>query len=296
METLPNLDMDILRTLVAIGEAGGVNRAAAVVGRSQSAVSLQVQRLESRLGERLYRREGRRLVPTEAGDLLLGFARRILALNDEAVTAIRGGGLSGVVRFGMPEDFAETWLPAALAGFQRSHPGVRIEARAQRNGPLLASLDHGALDLALALGFAERPDAERVARIPMAWIGPPEGLPSGRDGRAEPLPLVLFDPPCLFRQAAMEALDAAGLKWRVAVTSPSLAGIWAAVGAGLGVTLRTRASPPASLRLLGPSDGMPPLPDIDLALHHGRRALGPAAARLREVLRETVPASVRRGA
>src|SRR5689334_15935018 len=171
METLPNLDMDILRTLVAIGEAGGVNRAAVRVGRSQSAVSLQVQRLENRLGERLYRREGRRLVPTEAGDLLLGFARRILALNDEAVTAIRGGGLSGVVRFGMPEDFSETWLPAALAGFQRSHPAVRIEARAQRNGPLLDSLDHGGLDLALALGFAERPDAEQMATIPMAWIG-----------------------------------------------------------------------------------------------------------------------------
>src|SRR5271163_2254488 len=132
-----NLDIPILRTLVTAQDLGGFGRAAEQVGRSQSAVSLQMRKLERQLGEPLFRKQGRGVVLTEAGDAVLAYARRILELNDQAVAAVRGAAIDGRVRFGMPGDFAETWLPAVLGRFKRAHPAVRIEASVDRNAVLL---------------------------------------------------------------------------------------------------------------------------------------------------------------
>lgn len=282
-----NLDIDLLRTLVAICDAGGVNRAASWVGRSQSAVSLQVRRLEQQVGAALFRKQGRGLALTEAGDVLLDHARRILALNDDAVAAVKGVALEGSVRFGLPSDFAEMWLPAALGRFKRVYPEVHVEARVDRNVALLEALDAGRLDLGLAFGGEARTDAHLLQRLPMAWIGPRGDLP-WRLG-AEPVPLVLFETPCLFRQAGLEALNRAGIAWRISVTTPSLAGIWAAVQAGLGITLRFKGVAPESLAVLNGDSGLPDLPAIALALHDGGRPLGPAAQRLKESVLETLP-------
>jgi DNA-binding transcriptional LysR family regulator len=260
-----NLDLDVLRTLLAAQRLGGFGRAAEQVGRSQSAVSQQIDNLEKRQGQPLFHKQGRGLVPTEAGETVLAYARRILDLNDEAVAAVRGAAIEGEVRFGLPGDFAETSLPTALGRFKRAHPGVHIEAAVDRNAVLMERLDKGQLDLALAIGRGAREDAMPLATLPMVWLAP-----------------------CIFRSAAIDALDAAGIPWTITFTSPSLPGLWAAVAAGLGITIRTQAGIPDSLRVLGEADGLPPLPAVDLALHDAGRQLSPAAQRLKTIMLEAL--------
>jgi DNA-binding transcriptional LysR family regulator len=283
-----NLDIDFLRTLASAEDLGGMNRAAEHVGRSQSAVSQQMRKLEEKLGQRLFRKQGRGLELTEAGELLLNYARRMLALNDEAVAALQSAGLEGVVRFGLPSDFAETWLPTALGQFKRAHPLIRVEANVDRNSVLLDKLNKGQLDLAMLFGDPLPPNAERLARLPMVWIrGSQRAWSPG-----EPVPLVLFEAPCVFRKAGIEALDAAGIPWRIAFTSPSLAGLWAAVDAGLGISPRTTAHVPQWLHVAGKGDKLPKLPTIDLSLYDRGRSLTPAAARLKQILTDTIPPSL----
>lgn len=274
--------MDILRTLAAAQQLGGFNRAADQIGRSQSAVSQQIRRLEEQVGEPLFRKSGRGLVLTEAGDVMLAYARRILDLNDEALTAVRGVAIEGMVRFGLPSDFAETGLSTTLGRFKRAHPAVLIEAMVDRNAVLLDQLDKGQLDLALAFGGEARADAEHLATLPMTWIGPASGERPSAMG--EPLSLVMYGPPCFFRQAAIDALDRAGRPWRTAFTSTSLHGLWAAVDAGLGITLRTAAGLPRSLVVLDESSRLPPVPTIELSLHDAGRKLSAAALRLKDIL------------
>jgi DNA-binding transcriptional LysR family regulator len=285
-----NLDMNVLRTLVTAQQLGGLNRAAKLVGRSQSAVSQQIRKLEEQFGEALFRKQGRGVTLTVAGEIVLGYARRILELNDEAVAAVRGVAIDGSVRFGLPGDFAETWLPMALGRFKRAHPAVRIEASVDRNTTLTDRLDKGELDLALIFGRGARSDAKVLARLPLSWIGPGTGEPIQTAG--ESLPLAVFDSPCFFREAAIAALDKAAIPWRIAFTSPSLPGLWAAVEAGLGITLRTTVGLPGSLVVLDEGSGFPPLPSIDLSLHDGGRQLAPATSHLKEILLDILAANL----
>lgn len=284
------LDLDVLRTLVAAQALGGFNRAADQIGRTQSAVSQQVRRLEQQLGQALYRKSGRGVALTEAGDVMLAYARKLLELNDEAVAAIRGVAVEGTVRFGLPSDLAETWLSATLGRFKRAHPTVLIEAVVERNAVLLEQLDKGKLDVVLAFGGEQRTDAQRLADLPMRWIGPAsQPFSFAAD---EPLPLVMYGPPCFFRQAGIDALGTAGIPWRTAFTSPSLHGLWAAIDAGLGVTVRTALGLPPSLAVLDERNGLPPVPTIALCLHDARRELTPAAGRLKDILMETLAANL----
>ena len=287
-----NLDMDVLRTLVTAQLLGSFNRAADRIGRSQSAVSQQIRKLEDQLGLKLFRKLGRGLAPTESGEIVLAYARRILDLNDEAVLALRGQALDGVVRFGLPGDFAEAWLPVALGRFRRAHPSVRIETVVDGNRRLLDHLDRGELDLVVALGHAGRGDAEPVATVAPVWIGPASDEKLWQAG--EPIPLALLDAPCLFRRIALAALDRAGLAWRVTFSSPGLHGLRAAVEAGLGVTLRTAIGLPSGLRVLGPAEGLPPPgePAIPVCLHDGDRPMSLALVRLRTILAGTLCANL----
>jgi DNA-binding transcriptional LysR family regulator len=207
----------------------------------------------------------------------------MLDLNDEAVSAVRGAALAGAVRIGLPGDLADPWLAAMLGLFKRAHPEVRIEAVVDRNRLLLERLDAGALDLVVALGSGARPDAERIASVRRVWIGAADGGPVRGEG--EPLPLAAFEAPCFFRAAGVEALDRAGVAWRVAFISASLHGLWAAVEAGLGVTLRTEVGLPPTLKVL---DDLPPAPDLDVCLHDAGRPASPAVARLAGIVRETL--------
>ena len=280
-----NLDMDVLRTLAAVQQLGSFNRAADHIGRSQSAVSQQVSKLEAQLGEPLFRKQGRHMVLTDAGEIVLSYARRILDLNDEAVAIIRGRAVEGSVRFGLPADFAETWLPAALGQFKRTHPAVRIAAVVGRNRQLLEMLDKDELDLVLAIGSDTRSDAKVLATQPLVWIGPASS--NGAWTQGEPVPLVVYEAPCFFRQRAQAALDRVGVSWRIAFTSQSLHGLWAAVEAGLGVTLRTAIALPETLCAL---HGLPPIADgvLPVCLHDGGRALTPTATALRSAILEAL--------
>ena len=212
-----NFDLDVLRTFVTGIELGSFARAADRLGRSTSAVSAQLKKLEEQAGTPVLRREGRGMALTEAGGTLLAYARRLLDLNDEAAGALRGGSLEGRVRLGLQEDFGETLLPAVLARFARAHPRVRIEVRTSRNQQLIEGVRSGELDLALAWETGERtPYMERLGAVAQCWIGAPDAplFPA-----AQALPLVMLEAPCLLRSAATAALDRAGVPWRVAFTS-----------------------------------------------------------------------------
>ena len=277
-----NFDLEVLRTFVAGIELGSFAKAADRLGRSTSAVSAQLKKLEEQVGEPVLRKSGRGLALTLAGETLMAYARRLLELNDEAAEAVRGVNLEGWVRIGLQEDFGEHLLTTILGEFARAHPRVRIEARVSRNAELLDFVQSGRLDLALAWDSGNSSlHSELLGKLPMTWIGPgTDRMPCLEQGEA--IPLVMFDTPCLMRSAATSALDRAGIPWRVAFTSAGLSGVWAGVGAGLGVTVRTRAGMPAHLRVL---EGLPRLPEIGLSLHRAEEGSTQVIQRLSEIVR-----------
>jgi DNA-binding transcriptional LysR family regulator len=284
-----NLDMDVLRTFATGFELGSFARAAERLGRSQSAISTQLRKLEEQVGQPLVQKSGRGLALTTAGESLLGYAKRMLDLNDEAIDSIRGADVEGWARLGLSQDFAESWLPAVLNRFSRAHPKVRVEVQVDRSVPLVAKTVKGELDIALVWGDGSNaPHAERVAELPICWIGPPD-WPGVASLGGEPVPFAAFAPPCAFRSAAVTALDDAGLSWRLVFTSPSLSGLWAAAEGGLGITVRTTVAMPKTLSVLDPAaSGLPMLPSVPLALHHAEAEPSPAVARLTAILVEAV--------
>jgi DNA-binding transcriptional LysR family regulator len=289
MAARTNLDMDVLRTFVLGFELGSFARAADRLGRSQSAISAQLHKLEEQIGTPLVQKSGRGLALTTAGESLLSYAKRLLELNDEAVETIRGADLEGWVRLGLPQDFADTFLPQVLGRFARAHPKVRVEVQVDGSARLIEKTLKGDLDVALAWGNNPgTPHAEWVANLSISWVGRPD---SGnvRGLGAEPLPLIAFEPPCSFRAAGIAALDEASIPWRLAFTSPSLSGLWAAAEAGFGITVRTTIAMPHTLTVLDPlATGLPVLPPIPLSLHRTETAARPVVRRLTEIVLETV--------
>ncbi len=260
MEKIPvSLDSDALRSFVLGIDCGSFALAAQQLCRSTSAVSAQLKKLEQQCGLPLVIRHGRHLVPTAEGEVLLSYARRLLTLNDEACRAVRGELLQGDVRIGMQEDFGESLMPGILGPFSRQHPGVRINARVDRNPPLLHAMKEKSLDMALLWQGDHLPSYSHIlGETALTWIGAETLDISHWLGRNEPLPLVMFEAPCLMRSRAIAALEQADIAWRVVFTSHSLSGVWAAVQAGLGVTLRSHIGLPSGLRSLNtqlPSPG-----------------------------------------
>jgi DNA-binding transcriptional LysR family regulator len=284
-----NLDMDVLRTFVTGFELGSFARAAERLGRSQSAVSTQLRKLEEQVGQPLVQKAGRGLALTPAGESMLGYAKRLLDLNDEAIDRLRGTELEGWARLGLVQDFAESWLPAVLKRFSRAYPRVRIEVQVGLGAQLVEKTLKGELDVALVWGDSgAAPHAQRVAAVPIHWIGQSDWPGLASLGR-EPLPFAAFVPPCTFRSAAVAALDGGGLPWRLVFTSPSLSGLWAAAEGGLGITARTAVGLPKTLSVLDPAEtGLPALPCAPLTLHQAEADLSPAVARLTDILLETI--------
>lgn len=281
----PSFDMDALRTMVLGTELKSFARAASQLGRSQSAVSMQLKKLEEQAGRPLFRRNGRGLVPTEAGDALLAYARRIIALNDEAAASLDATATAASVRMGLPQDFFEDVMPDAIDRFARQRPGVHVEVRAGRNYALQEEVRAGRLDVAIAF-FPPGSDTHgaRIASLPMLWLG---GGKLAKPAADDPIALVLFDHPCLFRQAALQTLERKGLRWRLSLTTPSLPGVWAALRAGQGISVRTAHRVPAGVRDVGAVLGLPKLPAIELRMLTASE-LSPAAADLREILGDVV--------
>jgi DNA-binding transcriptional LysR family regulator len=292
---LTNLDLDTLRTLAVACDLGGYRQAAERLGRTPSAISLQMKRLSSDVGVGLFRKNGRTFALTESGFIVLGYARRMLALNDELLDTVRGAALAGEVKLGFSQDFAETILPQALRRFTRHYPLVQIEARVDGNAALADAVENGQLDLALTVGHAHRATARRLGELPLAWIAGEEF--SRRKDQV--LPVVALGPQCVFRLQMIEALDRAGMKWRVAAVSPSLTGLWATAIAGLGVTVRSSVGLPQGLVAQAELFELPRLGSLPITLHRTGGEKSDAVERLDEIVRELVietfapPATVR---
>jgi DNA-binding transcriptional LysR family regulator len=248
-----NLPTELLRSFAAIVDSGSMLRATERVFVTQSALSLQMKRLEETVQAALFQREGRRLALTPAGQTLLAYAREMLATNDRAVSALNGDALAGPARVGLVQDFAETLLSGVLARFAQLNPDTQLQVRVGGSQELLEALESDRLDVVLCMGAADDPAAIRVA--PMAWLGE-SGLAA-----QDVLPLAILERPCRFRDAALAALDAAGRPYRVVLETPSLSVLRAAVDSGLGVTCRTRVF---SRRVLDGEPGatLPNLPGV----------------------------------
>jgi DNA-binding transcriptional LysR family regulator len=281
-------DLDVMRSFVTGVELGSFAKAADRLARSTSAVSAQLKKLEEQAGTALLRKAGRGMVLTEAGETMLGYARRLLELNDEAAHAVRGVQLEGRVRLGLQEDFGESVLPDVLGRFKRAHPKLRVEVHIARNAVLLDGINGGRLDLALAWETGLRAaHAQHVQTLPMCWIVSRDEQPVREAG--EPLPLVVLEAPCLLRSAAIDALDRAGVPWRIAFTSASLAGTWAAVKAGLGISVRTPFGLPADVRALDARAAkLPALPELGLALYRAEVDAEPAVERLAQMVLQSL--------
>ncbi|MDM0074659.1 LysR substrate-binding domain-containing protein [Variovorax sp. J2P1-59] len=299
-------DLDVLRSFSTGVALGSYARAADKLGRSTSAVSAQLKKLEAQAGTSLFRKAGRGLELTDAGETMLAYAHRLLEINDEAAAAMRGVDLQGWVRLGLQEDVGESLLPGVLGRFARAHPKVRIEAFVARSAELRERMELGELDLALIWEAGEGASpahGERLIRLPIEWVGPaaPAALDApwwterrGARRSREPLPLVLLDAPCPLRELVTAALDRAGLPWRHTFTSASLAALWSATSAGLGLSARTPFGLPPHVRVLDRNDaGLPALPHMALAMYRAQAAPEAPVARLAELLREAVRASVR---
>ncbi len=284
---LNNLSLDSLRTLVVAQDLGGFGRAAERLGRTPSAISLQMKRLQEEVGVPLFQKQGRKTVLTEQGEIALRYARRVLELNDEMIDTLRGSSLSGGIRIGFGQDFVATILPLVLARFGALYPLVKLEATVDLGQVLIQKIETGDLDLALTLGGAQKKSAHLLSELPLHWIA----SPSFKDRPQQPLPMALFSPPCGCQTPGLEALESAGRPWRVAMTSPSLTGIWAAVSAGLGLTTRAELGLPANVQTI--ELDLPPLGNISVVLHRRRHLRTPNALRFAEITEELVAAYLR---
>lgn len=272
-------DLDLLRTFVAVVDNAGFTRAAERVGRTQSTISLQIKKLEGSLGKRVFERDGRELLLTPDGEILLHYARQLLHLADEARSRLLEPEVEGLVRIGTPEDFATVYLPAILAEFASAHPLVALEINCNFSFNLLEGFSRGEYDIVLVKREPQGPAGGiAVWRDVLVWVGGPKLVldPTG------PIPLALAPAPDVYRKRALAALQDAKRDSRIVYTSPSSEGLQAAVRAGLAVTVLSKDMVPQGLMILGSEHGLPPMPDTEIALYRAPGALSRAAQLLAE--------------
>jgi DNA-binding transcriptional LysR family regulator len=288
-----NLDPDLLRAFAFIAEEGSFTRAAERVGRTQSAVSMQVQRLEAQLGQKvLLRGKGGTVQLTPHGQYLLERSRTLLALNDEIWNTFRAPPVHGTVRLGTPDDYALRYLPQVLRRFADSHPAVEVEVLCAPSSDLVERLKAGELDLTLCTEGHEprRWPSVELWRGPLMWITSERHAPH----RLDPLPLALAGQDCAWRRTATRLLERAGRRFRIAYTSATLAGTHAPVLAGLAVTVSAIAWVPEGLRTLRPDEGLPALPETSILLLKGRVPRQPVTGVLATHIAETFRQEMRR--
>lgn len=281
-----SLEIDLLRSFAVIAEVRALSRAAHRIGRTQSALSQQMKRLEEIVDQPLLQRTGRGVVLTNPGERLLIHAQRILRLHDEAMADLCGRGLSGTLRFGCPEDYAAVFLPPLLRQFSSQHPHALVEVVCGPTPRLVEQLEKRAVDLAMISLPDESPhDNDIIRREQLVWIGYP-GLDSAH---FDPLPLALSDPDTLDHVAACEVLQRAGRAYRVAYASSSLAGLVALVRSGQAFAVITQTAVPADLCVLSTDTGLPPLPTVGICLKFERERPSLLTAAFAEHVRQTLP-------
>lgn len=278
------LDVDQLKTFVAIADTGSFTKAADAVHKTQSAVSMQMKRLEERIGKPIFVREGRQSRLTEEGERLLDYARRIVRLSNEALAALASADIAGHVRLGVPDDYADRFLPEILARFSRSNPRAEVTVLCEPSVSLIERIAAGNLDLAIITMCSGATDAQIIRQEQLYWVT------SQRSSvHEEPvLPLALAGTTCEWRRAAVAALEQEGRPHRVLYASQNSTAVSAAVLAGLAVSVSAESSLRPGMRVLGPADGFPPLPPIRIALLRSRLE----ATVVREALADHIVASL----
>lgn len=255
------LDLDQLRTFVAIAQTGSFTRAADVVFKTQSAVSMQMRRLEERIGRPIFARDGRNSRLTEEGERLLGYARRMVRLSEETLAAFDETELQGAVRLGTPDDYADRFLPEILARFARSNPRVEVSVICEPSLTLMEMARTGDIDLSIVTACGEA-NTSVVRQEPLLWVS------SQAHGieQEEVLPLALSKGPCVWRTAAVDGLASVGRKYRVLYTSGNSTAISAAVLAGLAVTVFPESALRPGMRVLSEGEGFPRLPICEIGI------------------------------
>ncbi|MFS9649843.1 transcriptional regulator LrhA [Enterobacter hormaechei] len=259
-----NLDLDLLRTFVAVADLNTFAAAAAAVCRTQSAVSQQMQRLEQLVGKELFARHGRNKLLTEHGIQLLGYARKILRFNDEACMSLMFSNLQGVLTLGASDESADTILPFLLNRISSVYPKLALDVSVKRNAFMVEMLKENEVDLVVTTHRPGQFDSLTLRTSPTHWYCAAEYVLQ----KGEPIPLVLLDDPSPFRDMVLAALNEAGIPWRLAYVASTLPAVRAAVKAGLGVTARPMEMMSPDLRVLGQSEGLPSLPDTEYLLCH----------------------------
>lgn len=283
MSTLPTLDLELLRTFIAVVDHHSFAEAGTHLNRTQSSVTQHMQRLEQQVGVNLFEKHGRQKRLTEAGLQLLRHARHMLSMNDEALSSLRENSLSGVLRIGSPHDIADTILPPILSHIARSAPRLRLEIDVGRSPFLMEDLHRGKVDMVNST--REDPNLEGFAlrTSPVWWICSAQYL----HNPSEPLPLILVDEPSIYRRYALEALERANIPWRQAYLASNLIGIKAATRAGLGVTARSMEMLGPDMRVLGETDGLPRLPDVTYHLWIRPNTVNPLVRRAYQLIRSS---------
>jgi len=279
MSVRTNLDLDTFRTLSVAQELGSLAQAAEQLGRTPSAISLQMKRLQDDLGIVLFRRHGRNLALTEAGVVVLNYARRILALHDELLDTMQGASIAGNIRLGCTQDFAPI-LPSVLSQFSLLYPRMQIELRIEGNAALADAVEASQIDLAVVIGQEGRASAKTVGHLDLVWIAASNfAVPQG-----QPLPLAALGPQCIFRKRMIKHLDEREIQYRIAANSPSLDGLWASLLGGLGVTARTALNLPDGLIASGSLYGLPELGQLPITFQRSAHSDSKAIDCMAELL------------
>lgn len=265
MAHYPSIDAELLRSFVAIADHGGFTRAAEAVNRTQSAISMQMKRLEEDVLQRtVFERDGRQVRLTAEGQILLGYARRILKLHGEVLTTLREPHMVGSVRIGTPDDYVMRFLPGILSRFAQAYPLVQVEVHCEPSYQLLQRRD---LDLTIVTREPGTEIGQLLRRERFVWAE----APGFNIHEQRPMPLAMFNTNCFCRAWACNALDGLDIPYRVAYTSPSLSALMAVVNAGLAVTAQLQSLVSSDMRQLGEAEGMPELPLCSIVLLRSER-------------------------
>ena len=279
---MPHLDSDLLRSFLAIAETGSITDGAARIHRTQSAASLQIKRLETIVGGRVFDRHGRGVALTDLGQRLLPVARDVTTRLDTTLRRLTSDGLEGRLRLGVPDDHSQQFLSRIIADFTQSHPRVELEVTCDLSAHFPDALARGALDLAVYEAEMPANAGDVLMRDQTAWV-----MARGADLLAcDPTPVALFDRACWWRDAALAALDNMGRPYRVVYSSQSVSGVSAAIEAGVAVGLLGLATLPSTLMRLGPDQGFPDMPTSHLVLGKTKQAASAACTSMEMAIRK----------
>ena len=267
-----NLQIDYLRTFIEVADTKGFTRAGIQVNRSQSAVSMQIKRLENEIGKPLFERIGKKAKLTAEGNILIKYARQIVKEHDDAVVALSKPWLKGFIRFGSPEHYTSGVLPNLLARFASSYPDVLVEMRCENSDKIKEAVDKGELDIGLCTQISG--GGQVIYHDPVVWVSNPGFVVP----KNKALSLAVFEEDCIFRTWALEALEKAGITYRIVYVSRSISGLLDAVRAGLAIAPVVQSNVPSDLIIVGIENGLPVLPVSNIVLHKAKKALSETIA------------------